>query len=96
MRLSYFLIGVFSFSSLTAQTTIQLDRPSVKVISTPIDPVIDEEVIQDPLWKTIALITKLTQVTPQYGAAISESTYIKLAYINKMFYVKYTYQFGLL
>ena len=87
MRFSYFILGVFSFLSLTAQTSKQLDRPSFTVISAPKDPVIDGEVIQDDLWKTIAPITKLTQVTPQYGAAISESTHIRLAYTNKMFYV---------
>ena len=87
MRLSYFLIGIFSFLSLTAQTSKQLYRPTITVISAPIDPVIDGEVIQDDLWKTIAPITNLTQVTPQYGAAISESTHIRLTYTNKMFYV---------
>ncbi len=87
MRCSYFILGVFSFLSLAAQTTKQLDRPTITVISAPIDPVIDGEVIQDDLWKTIAPITKLTEVTPQYGAAISESTHIRLAYTNKMFYV---------
>ena len=88
MRLSYFLIGLFSFFSLTAQTSKQLDRTSFTVISSPIDPVVDGEVIQDDLWKTIVPITKLTQVTPQYGAAISESTHIRLAYTNKMFFCR--------
>ena len=87
MRFTLLLLGFFSFLSITAQTTKQLARPSFTVKTAPIDPVIDGEVIQDPLWKTIAPITKLTQVTPQYGAAISESTHIRLAYTNKMFYV---------
>ena len=87
MRFCYFFLSVLSFLSLKAQTTKQLDRPSFTVKAAPMDPVIDGEVIQDPLWKTIAPITKLTQVTPQYGAAVSESTHIRLAYTNKMFYV---------
>ena len=87
MRFCYFFLSVLSFLSLKAQTTKQLDRPSFTVKAAPMDPVIDGKVIQDPLWKTIAPITKLTQVTPQYGAAVSESTHIRLAYSNKMFYV---------
>ena len=87
MRFCYFYLSVLSFLSLKAQTTKQLDRPSFTVKAAPMDPVIDGEVIQDPLWKTIAPITKLTQVTPQYGTAVSESTHIRLAYSNKMFYV---------
>lgn len=87
MRFSYFLLGVFCFLSLAAQTTKQLDRPNFTVLTAAVEPVIDGEVINDPLWKTIPPITTLTQVTPQYGAAISEATHIRLAYTHKMFYV---------
>ena len=89
MRFSFFLFGFLSFLSLEGQTqtSSSLDRPKFTVVAAPTDPIIDGEVINDALWKTIAPLSSLSQVTPQYGAPISETTHIRLAYTQKMFYV---------
>ena len=47
----------------------------------------DGNVIDDPVWQKITPITELLQVTPNYGAAVSEPTHIRLGFTNKMVYV---------
>jgi len=89
MRFPLFLLLSFSISPqlVQAQTSIQIERPSITVEVIENDPVLDGDVINDQLWKTIAPINSLTQITPNYGAPVSEQTHIRLAYTNKIFYV---------
>ena len=89
MRFPLFLLLSFSIlpKLVQAQTSVQIERPSITVEVIENDPVLDGDVINDELWKTIAPINSLTQITPNYGAPVSEQTHIRLAYTNKMFYV---------
>ena len=54
------------------------NRPKIEVENLNDEPVVDGNVLDDPIWKEIAPITTLTQVTPKYGAAVSEPTHIRL------------------
>jgi len=89
MRISFTLLAsilLLTFS-LQAQNSPQAQRPSISSVAIESDPVVDGEVINDIIWKEIAPITSLTQVTPNYGMPMSEQTHIRLAYTNKTLYV---------
>jgi len=73
--------------SLQAQNSPKIQRPTITSTAIANDPVMDGEVINDLVWKSIAPISSLTQVTPNYGAPVSEQTHIRLAYTTKMLYV---------
>ena len=78
-----FLFSVFAF----AQNGNLPNRPKISVQTLTEDPVMDGNVIDDAIWQGIAPITDLVQVTPNYGAAVSEATHIRLGFTNKMVYV---------
>ena len=89
MRITFTLLAsilLLTFS-LQAQKGPQAQRPSISSVAIESDPVVDGEVINDIIWKEIAPITSLTQVTPNYGMPVSEQTHIRLAYTNKTLYV---------
>ena len=45
-------------------------------------PVIDGQVLEDPIWLGIAPVTGFTQTTPEEGAPASERTEVRIAYSN--------------
>lgn len=84
----YLLVNLLLLSlSLQAQNSPKIQRPTITSTAIANDPVMDGEVINDLVWKSIAPISSLTQVTPNYGAPVSEQTHIRLAYTTKMLYV---------
>lgn len=51
------------------------------------DPLVDGEVINDPVWQMIPSITDLVQIRPNYGEPVSEKTEVRIAYSSTTFYV---------
>ncbi|MBO0323175.1 carbohydrate binding family 9 domain-containing protein [Muricauda sp. CAU 1633] len=51
------------------------------------DPVVDGEIINDPVWQMIPAITDLIQIRPNYGELVSEKTEVRIAYSSTTFYV---------
>ena len=88
MQYYRFLPLFLFFSALAfAQRGNLSNRPKIEVQTLTDNPIIDGNVIDDPVWQKITPITELLQVTPNYGAAVSEPTHIRLGFTNKMVYV---------
>ncbi len=51
------------------------------------NPVIDGNILGEPLWKKVPVIQNLKQIKPNYGLPASEKTSIRVAYTNKILYV---------
>ncbi|MER3373109.1 MAG: DUF5916 domain-containing protein [Allomuricauda sp.] len=51
------------------------------------DPLVDGEIINDPVWQLIPTLTDLVQIRPNYGAPVSEKTEVRIAYSSTTFYV---------
>ncbi|MEX0360072.1 MAG: carbohydrate binding family 9 domain-containing protein, partial [Allomuricauda sp.] len=80
-----------SFSTVFAQTTQPLDslgdRPEFRAFNLAEDPVVDGEIINDPIWQMVPAIDNLIQLRPNYGQPVSEKTVIRVAYSKSTFYV---------
>jgi hypothetical protein len=63
------------------------DRPSAQATSLTEVPVIDGEVLNEPLWKTIPAIHELVQTKPNAGFPASEKTEIRVGYTATTFYL---------
>ena len=95
MRLSIFKgcsLGLLLCSlHLTAQTSIRTDSTTTSAVYQAVEltqePVIDGNVMNEALWQTVAPLTDLIQIRPNYGNPVSEKTEIRVAYTKKMFYV---------
>ena len=82
-------LGLFLFlsSSLCAQVPNTLVRPSTHANAIALEPVIDGEVLDDPIWQTVEPITGLIQMKPDQGQPASERTEIRIAYTPGIFYL---------
>ena len=89
MKSSTWLVSLFLCFSLyiSAQTTTQSNRPYFKANRLEKAPVIDGNILSDPIWQAITPIEELIQIKPKFGAPASEKTEIRVAYDNNMFYV---------
>ncbi|WP_420399740.1 DUF5916 domain-containing protein [Flagellimonas sp.] len=80
-----------AFSTVFAQTTQPLDslgdRPEFRAFNLAQDPVVDGEIINDPIWQMVPAIDNLIQLRPNYGQPVSEKTVIRVAYSKSTFYV---------
>jgi len=74
-------------SSLCAQVPNTLIRPSTHANAIALEPVIDGEVLDDPIWQTVEPITGLIQMKPDQGQPASENTEIRIAYTPSVFYL---------
>ncbi|MDT0539718.1 DUF5916 domain-containing protein [Croceitalea sp. P059] len=91
-KVNYVIIVLLAFTSFSGLTQVQIqdsitNRPEFKAIPLSQEPVIDGEVINDPIWKTIPAIENLVQLRPNYGQPVSEKTVIRVAYSASSFYV---------
>jgi hypothetical protein len=59
-----------------------LARPSVAAARLEAPPVIDGDVLDDPVWAAIEPVTDFWQTTPDTGAPASERTEVRLAYTS--------------
>ncbi|WP_181899437.1 DUF5916 domain-containing protein [Flagellimonas nanhaiensis] len=91
VRKVLFLFVTFSIYILQAQQenpqTPTTDRPEYYATVIDQDPEIDGEIINDPVWQKIPAITDLIQLRPNFGAAVSEKTEVRIAYSQTTFYV---------
>jgi len=92
IRLLYFLLFFLSYSFISTSQTMQQskqqsDRPSFTTTLLTSDPIIDGNVLNDEVWKSVTPIDKLIQIKPQFGAPASEKTEIRVAYTKSMLYV---------
>ena len=85
-----FLISL-SYSTIFGQTAQPLDslgdRPEFRAFNLSQDPVVDGEIINDPIWQMVPAIDNLIQLRPNYGQPVSEKTVIRVAYSKSTFYV---------
>ncbi|MFK7812007.1 MAG: DUF5916 domain-containing protein [Maribacter sp.] len=86
LMLCCFFICYSSYSQVQSQDSIA-NRPEFQAIPLAQEPVIDGEVINDPIWNTLPAIQDLVQLRPNYGAPVSEKTVIRVAYSATTFYV---------
>ncbi|MEX0314835.1 MAG: DUF5916 domain-containing protein [Allomuricauda sp.] len=81
---------LFSFQSILSQNTLEdsvSDKPHYAATELSDDPILDGNVINDPVWQTIPAIENLIQIRPNYGKPVSEKTAIRIAYTSSTFYV---------
>lgn len=81
-----FIVFKPSFAQIQPQDSIT-SRPEFQAIALSQEPVIDGEVINDPVWKTLPAVQDLIQLRPNYGEPVSEKTVIRVAYSASTFYV---------
>lgn len=82
------LIGLIPIILLAQTKTIDTTvRPKHEASQIEEAPIVDGEVINDPLWKSITPITELTQIQPNLGISASERTEIRIAYDDQTFYL---------
>ncbi len=65
----------------------QYERPTALAIPIIEAPIIDGQVIGEPLWENIPPFGNLTQTQPNFGYPASEKTEIRVAYTTDTFYV---------
>ena len=63
------------------------ERPSAPVIKLETGPILDGEVIKDPIWQSIIPLGVLTQTQPNSGQSASEKTEIRITYDATTFYL---------
>lgn len=79
------LIPIILFAQTkTIDTSIRPKHSSTKIEEAPI---VDGEVLNDPLWKAIEPITDMVQIRPNLGNLASEKTEIRIAYDAETFYL---------
>lgn len=80
-----------SFSPIFGQTIQPLDslgdRPEFRAFNLTQDPIVDGEIINDPIWQMVPSLDNLVQIRPNYGQPVSEKTVIRVAYSKSTFYV---------
>ena len=87
MKKYLFLIVVFHFFLVKAQNTNPNKNLNFNISFLAEDPIIDGEVLNEPLWEQVYTIRDLKQIKPDYGAPASEKTAVKIAYSTKTLYV---------
>ncbi len=63
------------------------ERPSAAITEAEIEPVLDGEVINDPVWQSITPLGVLTQTQPNSGQLASENTEIRITYNATTFFL---------
>ena len=62
-------------------------RPEIDITFLESEPIIDGDIMNDPIWNLISPIKSMTQVSPSFGASSSEETEIRIAYSVKSLFV---------
>lgn len=70
-----------------AVTSNNQDRPIAVAVALENEPVIDGNVIDDPVWKEIMPFGDLKQMQPNFGLLATEKTEIRIGYTSQTFYV---------
>jgi len=88
---SLFAFGFLATFSARSQQMPVADtvpgRPHYQAVRLETDPVIDGDILNDPVWQAVPAIDRLVQFQPNYGQPASEATHIRVAYSKTTFYV---------
>lgn len=88
---AFMLLALMALIPLHGQEPQQQDslssRPKFKAFALNQDPIVDGEIIEDPIWQQAPTIENLVQMRPNYGQPVSEKTVIRVAYSKSTFYV---------
>ena len=88
--------ALFSFLAFVshvgfAQTIVNMpnvnERPVASATSLDTDPIIDGDVLNEELWKTLTPVDQLWQTKPRAGFPASEKTEVRIAYTKTTFYL---------
>lgn len=63
------------------------NRPTASAVIIDVDPVIDGEVLEDPVWQNVTPFGDFTQLQPNFGFPASEKTEIRIAYTSETFFL---------
>lgn len=88
----FFLLAICFFtiapqSTLAQNTSSQPNKPDYSATELAQDPIVDGDVLNDPIWETVPAIKDLVQIRPNYGAPVSEATEVRIAFTATTFYV---------
>lgn len=89
----FVLIVVFLPVLSSAQEKVNItmpntdERPSAAIAEAEIEPTLDGEVINDPVWQSITPLGILTQTQPNSGQPASEKTEIRITYNATTFFL---------
>ena len=86
------IICLASLGSIVAQddysaAIYNVERPSTSIAIIESPPIIDGNIIGDEVWQSIAPVTEMKQLQPNYGFGPSEKTEIRMAQTPTMLYV---------
>ena len=79
----WFPIFVWSQDSNTEKN----ERPTAQAVSILDHPIIDGDVLNDPVWKQIIPFGNLVQTQPNFGQTASEKTEVRISYTSQTFYL---------
>ncbi len=82
-----FLAIIIAATTTFAQNYSSATRPSMKPTFLSIDPDIDGDVLNDPVWQAVTPFGDLKQSKPNAGQPATEKTEIRVAYSTHTFYV---------
>lgn len=80
------LPGLCFTQNLTNQDSIK-SRPYYGATFLQSEPVLDGDVLNDPIWQEVPAIDRLIQIQPNFGKPASEPTFIRMAYTKSTLYV---------
>ncbi|HSR60286.1 MAG TPA: DUF5916 domain-containing protein, partial [Robiginitalea sp.] len=62
-------------------------RPHYQAVRLESDPVVDGDILGDPVWQAVPAMDQLVQFQPNYGMPVSERTLVRVGYTKSTFYV---------
>ena len=93
-RVNHTIIKNTFYLLLTALTVVHAGNSDNDLVSSQLEavsvseaPVVDGNVIDDPVWETAPVATSFTQQTPDEGEGISEKTEVRIMYSSDALYV---------
>ncbi|WP_238719102.1 DUF5916 domain-containing protein [Pelagihabitans pacificus] len=82
-----FLIVPIRFVAQVTTVSDVKERPTATAVALETGPVIDGEVMDDPIWQQIEPFGDFTQAQPNFGRPATEKTDVRVAYTKETFYV---------
>lgn len=83
--------GLLTAIPLCSQQPSQADtvagRPYYQAVQLETDPVVDGDILGDPIWQAVPAMDQLVQFQPNYGMPVSERTLVRVGYTKSTFYV---------
>jgi len=70
-----------------AYDALRVEVPVARAVKTTTSPVMDGDVLDDPVWQAAPPVTDFWQTTPDEGRPASEKTEVRMLYTGEMLYV---------